>query len=84
MEDITQDMQYYAYYLKAYGAVLCNFLGDYSVEVYDEAAPDQKRVEERYGLKCFSPIAAGYGFRTMRISATRAATGTAASIWATT
>ena len=62
MEDITQDMQYYAYYLKAYGAVLCNFLGDYSVEVYDEAAPDQKRVEERYGLKCFSPIASGYGF----------------------
>lgn len=62
MADITQDMQYYAYYLKAYHAILCNFLGEYRVEVYDESAPEQKRVEERYGLTCFSPIAAGYGF----------------------
>ena len=62
LADITQDMPYYAYYRKAYGAVLCNFLGEYRVEVYDETAPDRKRVENRYGLTCFSPIAYGYGF----------------------
>lgn len=62
MDDLTDGMQYYAYYLKAYRAILCNFLGEYSVEVYDEAAPDQKKIEERYGLKCFSPLAAGYAF----------------------
>ena len=78
MADITQDMQYYAYYLKAYHAILCNFLGEYRVEVYDESAPEQKRVEERYGLTCFSPIAAGYGFSAMLEIMV-----TGASIWAT-
>lgn len=62
LEKITKDMPYYSYYLKAYSAILCNFLGEYRVEVYDESAPEHKRVETHYGLTCFSPIAAGYDF----------------------
>ena len=62
MDEITEGMQYYAYYFKAYSAVLSGFLGQYSAEVYDAEAPDHRRIVTRYGLKCFSPIAAGYGF----------------------
>lgn len=47
--------QYYEYYHTAYGAVLGGMLGTYSIE---------KDGEEKafYGLKAFSPIAAGYGY----------------------
>lgn len=47
--------QYYEYYHTAYGAVLGGMVGTYSIE---------KDGEEKvfYGLKAFSPIAAGYGY----------------------
>ncbi len=47
--------QYYAYYRQAYEAVLGGMLGAYAIEVDGE-------LKTTYGLKAFSPIAAGYGY----------------------
>lgn len=47
--------QYYGYYHEAYSAALGGFLGSYAVKVNGELKPE-------YGLKAFSPIAAGYGY----------------------
>ena len=47
--------RYYDYYHAAYDAVLGGFLGSYSIE------KDGQQVVT-YGLKAFSPIAAGYGY----------------------
>ena len=52
--DPTQ-IKYYDYYHKAYTAALGGLLGSYAIEV-----DGQKRVT--YGLKAFSPVAAGYGY----------------------
>ena len=48
-------LKYYDYYHQAYSAVLGGLLGSYAIEVDGE----QKAT---YGLKAFSPIAAGYGY----------------------
>ena len=47
--------RYYDYYHKAYEAVLGGLLGSYSIE------KDGKQIAT-YGLKAFSPVAAGYGY----------------------
>ena len=47
--------KYYDYYHRAYSAVLGGFLGSYAIEKNGEWIPT-------YGLKAFSPIAAGYGY----------------------
>lgn len=47
--------RYYFYYHEAYSAVLGGLLGNYEIRVGEET----KAV---YGLKAFSPIAAGYGY----------------------
>ena len=47
--------QYYSYYHEAYTAVLGGLLGNYSVEINGEW-------KTAYGLKAFSPIAAGFGY----------------------
>jgi len=47
--------KYYPYYKESYTAVLGGFLGSFSIEVDGEPKPT-------YGLKAFSPIAAGYGY----------------------
>ncbi len=47
--------KHYPYYYEAYSAVLGGLLGNYSIEVNE-----QKKFS--YGLKAFSPIAAGYGY----------------------
>lgn len=39
MEDITADMKYYDYYLKAYSAVLGGLVGTYDVEIPADQAP---------------------------------------------
>ncbi len=62
MDDITGNMKYYNYYLEAYTAVLSEFVGEYKIEIRDETSADGKRMESKYGLKVFSPIAKGYGF----------------------
>lgn len=47
--------RYYDYYRSAYSAVLGGLLGSYAIEVNGQLKPT-------YGLKAFSPIAAGYGY----------------------
>lgn len=47
--------QYYDYYYNAYQAALGGLLGHYAIEVDGEW-------KQTYGLKAFSPIAAGYGY----------------------
>ena len=47
--------KYYSYYHEAYTAALGGLLGNYAIEVGGEW-------KATYGLKAFSPIAAGYGF----------------------
>ena len=47
--------RYYGYYLEAYEAVLGGLVGSYAIEKDGEWYPT-------YGLKAFSPIAAGYGY----------------------
>ncbi len=47
--------QYYDYYHNSYTAVLGGFLGSFAIEKDGEWVP-------QYGLKAFSPIAAGYGY----------------------
>lgn len=47
--------KYYDYYHAAYDGVLGGLLGSYAIEIDGELKPT-------YGLKAFSPIAAGYGY----------------------
>lgn len=54
-EILGDQYQYYEYYHRAYSAVLGGFLGSYAIEMDGELKP-------AYGLKAFSPIAAGYGY----------------------
>lgn len=51
MAQLTEDMEYYDYYLEAYGAVLGGMVGEFTL--------DGKKV---YGLKAFSPIAKGFDY----------------------
>lgn len=56
IEDIVgNQLKTYTYYYTAYKAALGGLLGSYSIEVDGEAKPT-------YGLKAYSPIAAGYGY----------------------
>ncbi len=55
-EELLGDLyRYYPYYRQSFGAVLGGLLGAFAVEV-------DGRWVSAYGLKAFSPIAAGYGY----------------------
>ena len=55
-EELLGDLyKHYGYYHDAYSAALGGLLGSYAIEVDGELKPT-------YGLKAFSPIAAGYGY----------------------
>ncbi len=58
--DITKDMKYYSYYLEAYTAVLGEYVGNYKVQVTNKDGVTEW--QEKYGLKVYSPIAAGYSY----------------------
>ncbi len=47
--------KYYDYYHQAYDAALGGLLGSFSIEIRGEQVA-------KYGLKAFSPVAAGYGY----------------------
>ena len=47
--------QYYPYYKESFTAVLSGILGNFAIETDGQRKPV-------YGLKAFSPIAAGYGY----------------------
>ena len=54
-ELLGANYKYYSYYHKAYAAALGGLLGNFAIEKDGEMMPT-------YGLKAFSPIAAGYGY----------------------
>ena len=62
IEELTKDLKHYGYYFEAYSAVLVNFIGPYEIQVKDENDSSKKVWVKKYGLKVFSPIAAGYGY----------------------
>ena len=62
LDDITSDMEYYGYYLEVYTAILGEFVGQHRVEVADAENSGKKTWEDRYGLKAYHPIGAGFGY----------------------
>lgn len=59
-EQLGKQYKYFRYYREAYGAVLGGLVGSYAIEV---AGEDGGKVwKPSYGLKAFSPIAAGYWY----------------------
>lgn len=54
-ELLGNSVKYYEYYHDAYSAALGGLLGSFAIEVNGEWKP-------QYGLKAFSPVAAGYGY----------------------
>lgn len=59
-EFLKEVYKYYSYYKEAYGAALGGLVGTYAIQVTDENG--EKIWKTEYGLKAFSPIAAGYGY----------------------
>ncbi len=61
---LTRNMEYYAYYEEAYGAVLDGMVGEFALEVpaEKETAGSTKEWHDFYGLKAFSPIAKGFEY----------------------
>jgi Membrane proteins related to metalloendopeptidases len=62
IKSMTEEMKYYTYYFESYSAVLGGMVGNYSIEVADDTAPGGKRLEDRYGLKVFLPLAKYYPY----------------------
>lgn len=59
MQELTQNMKYYNFYHEAYTAVLGGMVGYFEIETEEDGC---KVMKQKYGLKAFSPIAAGYGY----------------------
>lgn len=57
MAALTSGMKNYSYYSQVYDAVLGNFVGDYAVKT-----PGSPDYVEKYGLKVYAPVAAGYSY----------------------
>ena len=55
MEALTENMEYYDYYLEAYTAVLGGMVGEFSLK-------EDGEWKRYYGLKAFSPIAKGFDY----------------------
>ena len=54
-ELLGANRRYYDYYLEAYTAALGGLVGSYAIQINGEW-------KSQYGLKAFSPVAAGYGY----------------------
>ena len=59
-EQLGERYKYYTYYRQAYGAALGGLVGCYAICTEDENGKETWKTS--YGLKAFSPIAAGYGY----------------------
>ena len=60
MKDMVTDLDYYGFYYEAYQAVLAGMVGEYEIEIIDDAG--NKKWEKKYGLKVFLPIAKGFPY----------------------
>lgn len=61
IESLTKDLKHYDYYFEAYSGVLEGFVGPFEIEEKDPDTGEKVWVK-KYGLKAFSPIAAGYHY----------------------
>lgn len=61
LETLTKEMKYFPYYQETIGAVLSEFIGEYSIQTKAEDGGEPVW-EQKYGLKAFSPIAKNFGF----------------------
>lgn len=71
IEELTEGMKYYNYYLDAYTAVLGGMVGEYEIQVPAESSAKESDEEggegelvweKRYGLKAFLPIAKDFPY----------------------
>ena len=65
LEELTQGLKHYDYFLEAYTAVLGGMVGSYEVQVASGDGGgngEALRWETRYGLMAFSPIAKNYPY----------------------
>lgn len=61
VEKLQKKLTYYPYYKEAYSAVLDGYVGEFEKE---EIAPDGSSTWKKvYGLKAYSPIAAGFDYQ---------------------
>ena len=58
MQELTDGMKYYEYYHEAYSAVLSGFVGEYKTGSFGDNG--EVLWENKYGLKAYHPIAAGF------------------------
>ncbi|MGN0507052.1 MAG: M23 family metallopeptidase [Lachnospiraceae bacterium] len=61
MEELSADRKYYDYYYEAYSAVLGGMVGEYEIETEKEAEGGNVW-EQKYGLKCYLPIAKNFPY----------------------
>lgn len=62
LSDITASLEYYPYFKEAYSAALGGIVGPYHQVVENPDEPDNPIIEDKYGLRAYSPIAKGYAF----------------------
>lgn len=62
IESLTKDLKHYKYYYEAYSGVLGGFVGPYEIQIENPNKKGEKIWAQKYGLKVFSPIAAGYHY----------------------
>ncbi len=58
---LGKQYKYYEYYHRAFEAALGGLVGSFAIEVTDEETGEKQWVAS-YGIKAFSPVAAGYGY----------------------
>lgn len=97
MEELTEEMKYYNYYLEAYSAVLGGMVGTFEEEIPMDQVPDSVSCRPaepaegssqpqtvwvtRYGLKAFPPSPRASPTPSSTISAQPEATALSGSIW---
>ena len=59
-QQLGEQYKYYVYFKEAYTAVLGGLVGNFAIETTDSAGKTERKPQ--YGLRAFSPIAAGYGY----------------------
>lgn len=59
-EELTSNQKLYSYYSEAYGAILGGMVGYYTEVTLSESG--EMQTEACYGLRAFSPLAAGYHY----------------------
>lgn len=64
IEELTDNLKYYNYYLEAYTAVLGGMVGEYEIQAAAETTEAENSFvwEKRYGLKAFLPIAKDFPY----------------------